>query len=750
MVLRGQGEDTTKIHPTFAGGTPGNGPVVVGYTGSETTLAGTLSAPIAPGSYTATFTDASDLRVGSIVRFVGNISGLSGPGFRAAAVGTSGKVHASLEQPGAGYDEENEWEANEVTGIAGNLVTFRFPFSQPIPTAATVARVGESTPGTRAKPSVVELLTLEGNLGTSGSNDYFKLARVEAVVGWRFAKVRFRYANQHAIEARTTHNLAIVDCDEPHHGACVTSQQQYTFSLNRSSNARGIACSVGTDGVNQTTSPWTYQRCPRFLARHCKVFWPLNYGFDEHGANTRDWVVENCYGKMWSSTTAGQGTKRGLVFMGNSSFSMGGRGIVRNTRTDGGPCVVDMQENSYEVRVLDNVAFDLTPTGNSPRSALCKGYGWDSPDDLAANWGSLRWPIKRNAVFRGLGDGIDFGAQDSVFWGDGATRGPDQAGDGQGYLGNKDVILEDNHFDVAGMAVRLRGIAPRTARFQARRLTGNARYLRPALTAGCHWAGNADAPGYAATVFTRDFGGDSAASSSWDPAGAAATWITLIAPNNSLPTATVVLSTTYKGRIAFFSGSTSPNAIAQLRPQVLNDSQQRRTLVYSTTNAGSKKYGLVARHAGGAWDSDAYLAVLTNATIPTLEIIRRRTTQTDTTSNKVDTVLASVNLGALTNNADTFLVLDVTGNVVSAKCYQGADPTPGAPSTWALSVTDPDPLPLAGLCGVLDSGPAAQTNSLDTKKYEILSGAKNPVADYGAPVAQAWESEAFEWIGALA
>lgn len=143
-----------------------------------------------------------------------------------------------------------------------------------------------------------------------------------------------------------------------------------------------------------------------------------------------------------------------------------------------------MEENSYEIRVLDNVARDLAPSPlpqGTTSARFIYGEGWKGPDTVPDLYASLRMTVQRNTVVNVAGDGVDLGRAGSDFY---------------PILGVNDVVISDNSFAVSGTAVRLQGSSTDTRRFQVFNNSGTNRYARPELVAGDYWSGNLDGVNY--------------------------------------------------------------------------------------------------------------------------------------------------------------------------------------------------------------------------------------------------------------
>jgi hypothetical protein len=480
FVFRGQGKTTTVSTPQGTGGaSTGTGSVTrINVTGSSVALPN-ISTAAAIGSTTLTFASAPSVSVGSaIVVRAPSIGGLAND---AAAAGLT-------VSPGNEYDEISRWESNIVTAVSGSTVTLKYPTTQQLPAASTAVRLAEATTGQKRHGNVViEDMTIDGLGPTDTVNAWFRHIVSANQVGMRVANVRFRYSNSNCIAAGPAHDMQIVNCDDPHHGAIEGDIVQYSLNLATIGNLRVIGCTFGTDGVNQVNSPITCQRTPRALVRHCQIYNYRTYAFNEHGGGSRDWIFENSLVKGRTTSVYG------AVFCGNPDFANSGRGIIRNVRVEGGPRIAYLTEHSYGVRVLDCIAFNLASNTDSFGAAGVHWSGWDAPGDTSANYGAAKLTVKRCAVFGCTGHGVYAGRQQGGFFGDGTAGNPDPAGDGFGYNGAKDVVVSDSYFNVTGYAVRIDGTTTTSLRFQV--FSNSAPTwadFTPALVTGDYWNANGD------------------------------------------------------------------------------------------------------------------------------------------------------------------------------------------------------------------------------------------------------------------
>jgi hypothetical protein len=487
MVFRGGGKDATYLRPFGAGGAVAGStaPKIITVAGAQTSLGTILSTAIQPGDTTATFSSVTGMAVGSVLE-------LSAPSIGGTA--EAAYARGDVITPGAEYDEISRWECQEITAINGNVVTFKYPFTQNIPTTATVVRLAEATLGSPQRNIVIESMSIEGV--SVSDTTYFRGIDVSGTVGFRLASVRSRYLNGNVMSSSHCYDHTSVDVDEPHHGVAADSTSQYSFDTARVANSKIISCDIGTNGSVLVKSCFAHQRTPRALVRNSIGRWAKNYVCNEHGGGSRDWIFENCWFNL-GTTGPSQGTTYGGVFLGNPDFANSGRGIVRNCRQDGGPDMVYVREHGYGIRVLDCIAYGLAkftatnPNDNSLDSALVVWGGWDAPAESSSNWGAAKLTIKRNALFGSTQYGVWLGRRNSAYF-----TASDPAGDGTGYLGIRDVIMDDNYFNVTGARIFITGTSSTSGRYSVTGTRGSAAGSHadvvPTLASGCYWDDNND------------------------------------------------------------------------------------------------------------------------------------------------------------------------------------------------------------------------------------------------------------------
>jgi hypothetical protein len=132
-----------------------------------------------------------------------------------------------------------------------------------------------------------------------------------------------------------------------------------------------------------------------------------------------------------------------------------------------------VDQNSYEVRVLDNVS-------RGDVQWFVRAFGWAGPDTAPDLYGSMRLTIARNHVSTSTGWGLYLGTEDGVY----------------AYPGMQDVVVFGNSFDVTQDAIVLSGDSTQTKRFQVWDNTGSSSYTKPSFVAGDYWSGNADGETY--------------------------------------------------------------------------------------------------------------------------------------------------------------------------------------------------------------------------------------------------------------
>lgn len=461
VVLRGAGLDRTFIQPGFAGaGSAGGGaPSMIRFGGSHVGAANRLTAPINVGDRTASFDSVGGLAPGQVLIFDQKYS---------QAEPTRFDQNNIVQDPGTGRDDRYRWDANEIVSVSGSTVTFKYPFSQSFTTAVRPRRASSGF------GNGIERLTVQGR--SAGDTTYYRLVSLRSQSRFVVGDVRGRWANQNYFSVGGTYDVRFVRFHGPHGGAVNYTRgiTKYKLAIGRAANFTFIGGVMGEPTHDQNKSFITTQWAQRSLVRNSQFFGSRNYSFNEHGGGSRHYIFENNYIKGTPNTYYG------VAYLGNSTWGFAGAGILRNNVADGGPRFLHLEENSYEVRVLDNVVRNLVPSPTSQGTTSARfiyGEGWRGPDTHPHFYGSLRLTVARNRVTNVSGDGVDLGRAGSNFF---------------PYLGVRDVVIKDNSFSVSGAAIRLQGDSSATRRFQVSGNSGTNRYVKPALGSTDHWAGNAD------------------------------------------------------------------------------------------------------------------------------------------------------------------------------------------------------------------------------------------------------------------
>lgn len=466
VVLRGAGAERTVIQPGFAGAASPSGasPDLIRFTGTTTRLSTALSSGVNAGDRSVSVDSTAGLAPGQVIIFDQK---------HAQAEPTWFETNAVLQDPGTGQDERYRWDANEITAVdaASNAVTFKYPFSQSFTSGVPWLRISSGS------GNGIEQLTVQGR--SAAESTYYRLVTVKDQSRMTIADVQSRWANQSYAHI-SGYDVRLIGFRGPDGGpnSYTDGISKYKISIGRASNFTFVGGVMGEPGHDRNKSFLTTQWAQRTLVRHSRFLGSRTYAFNEHGGGSRDVVFENNY---ISGTT---NTEYGGVYLGNSTWGFAGSAILRNNVQIGGPRFLHMEENSYEIRVLDNMARDLAPSPlpqGTTSARFIYGEGWKGPDTAPELYASVRITVQRNKVVNVSGDGVDLGRAGSDFY---------------PILGVKDVLISDNSFGVSGTAVRLQGSSTDTRRFQVFDNSGTNRYVRPELVSGDYWSGNMDGVSY--------------------------------------------------------------------------------------------------------------------------------------------------------------------------------------------------------------------------------------------------------------
>jgi len=466
VVLRGAGMSSTVIQPGFPGAASPSGasPDLIRFTGVTGSLSTALTRGINVGDRSVSVRSTAGLAPGQVIIFDQKYSQAEPTWFESNGV---------VQDPGTGRDQRYAWDANEITAVDASTgtVTFKYPFSQAFTAAVPWLRINKGV------GNGIEQLTVQGR--SSAETTYYRLVTIKDQSGMTIADVQGRWANQSYVNA-SGYDIRMVGFKGPQGGPnnYTDGISKYKISVHEASNFTFVGGVMGQVGDDRNKSFLTTQWAQRTLVRHSQFLDSRNYAFNEHGGGSRESIFENNY------ITGNTKTEYGGVYLGNSTWGFAGSAILRNNLQVGGPRFLHMEENSYAVRVLDNVVRDLAPSPlpqGTTSARFIYGEGWKGPDTAPDLYASVRMTIQRNKVSNVAGDGVDLGRAGSNVY---------------PILGVKDVLISHNFLGVTGTAVRLQGSSTDTRRFQVFGNGGTNRYVRPGFVAGDYWAGNADGLAY--------------------------------------------------------------------------------------------------------------------------------------------------------------------------------------------------------------------------------------------------------------
>jgi hypothetical protein len=454
VVLRGAGMGQTILKPGFAGDSSScsNGGILVNFYGSQASLSSThLTANVPVGARTVTVGSVAQLKVGQRIVFnqpaktsSGSILDFVTPKDFAA--------NGIMEDPGTGRDDRKRWDANEITGISGNTVTFRYPFSQAFTTAVPLTLMSSGD------GNGIEQMTIQGRSSTEQT--FYRLVNLKSQSHFVMADVEERWANRNYLLA-SGYDISVVgfrgQYADPN---TATATCRYKISVYQTANFSFIGGVMGgSGGIN--LSFLTTQSAQRTLVRGSRFVGSQSYAFNEHGQGSRDYVFENNY--------VGNTTGDGGVALGNTQWGFSGNGVVQNNTFENNSHDVNVMENSYGVVIANNVMR------NASISAI-NGYTWAGPFTSSSNYGSARWYITGNTI-TGAYRGIVLG---------------NRSGGWYPYTGVKDVVVSSNSVSSRSTAISLAGDSSTTSRFQVFGNSGTNAYVHPGVVSGDYWAGNAD------------------------------------------------------------------------------------------------------------------------------------------------------------------------------------------------------------------------------------------------------------------
>ncbi len=454
VVLRGAGQESTFITTSQPGGTDPNDPCgatanLIYIEGTRSAITSTLTREIRRGDTTAQFTSTRGLSVGQVLFF--------DQGHKPDTPQNL-DMQGVVQDPGTPNDDRFRTDGNEIVAISGNTVAFRYPFTYRFTTSVqpTIVTSGEN--------NRIELMTLQGPRGTS---HYYSLIYLNAN-HFTLSDVALRWSNRNVLQDQGGYDLNVVGVTESNvdprgvGGIC-----KYRYSLNKVYRAYFVNSTYGnSDGISDH-SYISANRSARLLIRNNIFRKSDTYAFDSHGQGSTDTVFENN-----SVSTGFTGVR-----LGNPDWGFSGPIIIRNNSFAGNEVDVELVENSYGMRFLNNVST------NNRRFVVYAG-GWQGPDTPPDDYGSFKMAIRRNTVANAQGDGFFLGGASGHF----------------GYVGAKDVIVDRNSIDVAGRAVVINGTSYESRRLQVTNNTGKNSYVHPPFAAGDNWSGNLDGATFGSPV----------------------------------------------------------------------------------------------------------------------------------------------------------------------------------------------------------------------------------------------------------
>jgi hypothetical protein len=450
VVLRGAGSAATFIQPSFRGAPEGCGRAsnLIVFRGQRRSLDVRLAAPINIGVRSVSVASTAGLAVGQVIIFDQSNSERSPATLHAQGV---------VEDPGSGRDLRYPWDENEIVAISGRTVTFKYPFSQPFTTATRWQEVGSGF------GDGIERLTLQGR--SAEEQTYYQLLELDNVAHFTVAAVQGRWANRNYIQING-YDVRVVDFDGPYGGprSYDVGSCKYKLTIFRAANVVVVGADMGLPRDDRNQSFVTIQKAQRILVRDSRFYGSRTYAIGEHGLGSRHLVFENNF------ISVGPNAKFAGILLGNNAWGFSGPVVVRNNSFLGNSRDLQLQENSYGVRFVDNLS-------RGSRLRVVDGYGWAAPGTPPALYGSLRLTVSGNKVVGAAGAGIVLGYPASPWY---------------PYPGVRDVVIARNKLETRGPAIQLGGGPATTSRIQVFGNTGTKRYVKPSLVAGDYWAGNPD------------------------------------------------------------------------------------------------------------------------------------------------------------------------------------------------------------------------------------------------------------------
>ncbi len=389
VVLRGAGG--TVLRATFTGDAANgsNAPGLLQVDGGTAAVTLSLTADVPAGSRTVPVTDASGVSVGDWLLLNQTVEG---------APGTVATTTGVRMDPGAGWSDAKAFEIQQVTATTATSVTF----AQPIGSDFTAARSLTASRLTGAVGCGLEKVTLEGPSTTN--TNYLSGLRLFAAPRFTVADVTARLFTRAQVDMRDAPLCTFVGLTIGNQTDLANADTPGIYAVNagRSPDMHFVACTFGSDTSSVNARSFiTWNRAHRSVIRHCTFGQTKSYCVNEHGFASRRIRVEN------SRFTPGPDHKFAAVFVGNEDFGFAGDMLVKNNLQEGGSCFVRGRENSFGMRVLDNLVRNLVIGSVVTTPAVVEvERTWAGPDTEAALYGSVRWVIRRNQTVNCAGNAV--------------------------------------------------------------------------------------------------------------------------------------------------------------------------------------------------------------------------------------------------------------------------------------------------------------------------------------------------------
>ena len=452
IVLRGAGMDDTFLQPSYPGASGDDACAsterIVYFNTKLSDLGNLLAAPIQQGERVVNVTDSSALAVGNILYFSEVQPEQTPADFQNAGI---------IQDPGTGKDQRYPNESNEIVAIDGLQLTFKYPFSHDFSMNTPLQRFE------RGLDNRIESLTIQGR--SENEQTWYDGLNLKGVNG-HAADVRVRWTNRRLVQVQG-HGTRLVGFHGPYGGprGGESGICRYKIHVYRATNALIVGSTMGMPNDDRNLSFITIQQSTRGMVRNSIFLKNQTYGVNEHGKGSRHLLVENNYFSVGTPNRAG-------VLLGNESWGFSGPMIIRNNTFEDNDRDIHITQNSYEVRMLDNISR------RNGRQFL-RASGWAGPDTEPEYYGSMRMTIARNKIYEGK-SGLSLGGQGGIY----------------PFGGVRDLAIFENVFQVDSDAIVLNGDSNQTKRFQVWDNTGSSSYKRPDWVSGDYWASNADGASY--------------------------------------------------------------------------------------------------------------------------------------------------------------------------------------------------------------------------------------------------------------